>query len=379
MNDLALKMLLGDRSKYIMLLSGLALATLLMTQQAAIFCGIMQWTGATLDNVPAPIWVVDPMVEQVNDTDSLRDTDINRVRSVEGVAWASPLYAGMLKARLSDGSFKFVQVIGIDATTFAGAPTELLAGNLMDLRKPNTVILDAYGVQKLSRDRGHPIGVGDTFEINDHEARIVGIAKTRLSFSGNPYVFTTYDRAVQYAPGQRKMLSTVLAAPQPGFDPAEVAQRIQAQTGLKAFTKHDFAWATIWWFIHNTGIPVAFGGTVFLGFIVGLAVCSQTFYAFVLENLRNLGALKAMGASDGLLCRMLLLQAFTVGLIGYGCGVGLATLIGTVLLHKEMPPFFMPWPLPLAVLAIVLWICTVAALLGIRKIRQLEPAIVFRG
>ena len=43
MLDLALKMLLGDRAKYIMLISGLTFATLLMTEQAAIFCGIMQW------------------------------------------------------------------------------------------------------------------------------------------------------------------------------------------------------------------------------------------------------------------------------------------------------------------------------------------------
>ena len=73
MHDLALKMLFGDRAKYIMLISGLTFAGLLMTQQASIFCGIMQWTGSTLTNVPAPIWVVDPMVEQVNDTDALRD------------------------------------------------------------------------------------------------------------------------------------------------------------------------------------------------------------------------------------------------------------------------------------------------------------------
>ena len=90
MLDLALKMLLGDRAKYIMLISGLTFAALLMTEQAAIFCGIMQWAGSTLDNVGAPIWVVDPMVEQVNDTEALRDTDLNRVRSVEGVAWAAP-------------------------------------------------------------------------------------------------------------------------------------------------------------------------------------------------------------------------------------------------------------------------------------------------
>ena len=105
MLDLALKMLLGDRAKYIMLISGLTFASLLMTEQAAIFCGIMQWSGSTLDNVGAPIWVVDPMVEQVNDIEALRDTDLNRVRSVEGVAWAAPFYQGMVRTRMRDGSF----------------------------------------------------------------------------------------------------------------------------------------------------------------------------------------------------------------------------------------------------------------------------------
>src|SRR5262245_7803592 len=233
MLDLALKMLLGDRAKYIMLISGLTFASLLMTEQAGIFCGIMQWTGSTLDNVGAPIWVVDPMVEHVNDTEALRDTDMNRVRSVEGVAWAAPFYQGNLRTRMRDGSFKFVQLIGIDATTFAGAPTEIVEGKLDDLRLPNTVIVDEYGVPKLSLNPARPARVGDSFEINDHEARVVGICKSRMSFSGNPYLFTTYDQAMQYAPSTRKMLSAVLAAVQPGQNPATVARRITEATGLR--------------------------------------------------------------------------------------------------------------------------------------------------
>src|ERR1044071_2993110 len=264
MLDLALKMLLGDRAKFIMLISGLTFAPLWMTEQAAIFCGIMQWSGSPLDNVGAPIWVVDPMVEQVNDTEALRDTDINRVRSVEGVAWAAPFYQGNLRTRMRDGSFKFVQLVGIDSTTFAGAPKELHQGRLEDLRLPNTVILDEYGAKKLSRDPNKPIGLGEVFEINDKEARVVGICKTRMAFSGNPYLFTTYDQAVQYAPGTRKMLSCVLAAAKPGEDSAVVARRISKATGLKAYTKREFMWTTVWWFIKNTGIPVAFGATVLL-------------------------------------------------------------------------------------------------------------------
>ena len=105
----------------------------------------------------------------------------------------------------------------------------------------------------------------------------------------------------------------------------------------------------------------------------------QTFYTFVLENLRHLGALKAMGASDGLLARMLLVQALTVGVIGYGLGIGLAALFGFAVLEKGMPPFALPYQLPLFTFVMVLLICIFAALLGIRKVRKLEPAIVFRG
>ena len=379
MLDLALKMLFGDRAKYIMLISGLTFASLLMTQQAAIFCGIMQWTGSTLDNVGASIWVVDPMVEQVNDTEAMRDTDISRVRSVEGVAWAAPFYQGTLRTRLRDGSFKFVQLIGVDATTFAGAPKEITQGRLEDLRLPNTVLLDEYGAKKLSHNPAKPIGLGEIFEINDHEARVVGICKTRMSFTGNPYLYTTYDQAMQYAPAMRKMLSGVLASPQPGQEPSAVARRITEATGLRAYTKSEFFWITIWWYIKNTGIPVAFGATVLIGFIVGLAISSQTFYSFVLENLRNLGALKAMGASDRTLAGMIMLQTLTVGFVGYGCGVGLATVFGSMCIRKGMPPFFLPWQLPLITLGAILFICWLAASLGIRKIRSLEPAIVFRG
>src|ERR1043166_3777679 len=379
MYDLALKMLFGARAKYIMLICGLTFAALLMTEQASIFCGVMQWTGSTLDNVNSPIWVVDPMVEQINDTESMRDTDVNRVRSVQGVSWAAPLYSGMLRAHLKDGSFKFVQLIGIDAATFAGAPREILKGRLEALRLPNTVIMDEYGTRKLARDPKKPLGLGEVFEINDHEARIVGIAKTRMAFSGNPYVFTTYDRAVEYAPSTRKMLSCVLAAPRPGPSAAEAARQIQKPTGLKAYTAKDFFWVTVWWYIKNTGIPVAFGATVILGFFVGLVVTSQTFYSFVLENLKHLGALKAMGASDGRLTRMLLLQSLTVGIIGYGCGVGLSTLFGIIVIKKEMPPFHMPWQLPVGTFAVVILICVLAASLGIRKLKALEPAVVFRG
>lgn len=379
MYHIALKMLIGDRAKYLMLVSGLTFASLLMTQQCAVFFGLMLWTTSHLRNMRAAIWVTDPKVEQVNEVKALRDTDVSRVRTVPGVAWAVPLFCGIQQTKLNNGVFKPVMLIGLDNSTLVGRPPTMLAGRLEDLRLPNSVIMDDLGVQRLSIGRARPLGLGDTFEINDREARIVGLCKADRHFFGYPYIYTTYDKALQFAPKVRKMLSMVLAEPSPGWTREQTARQIERDTGLKAYTEHEFFWATIWWYFKNTGIPMSFGTTIILGFIVGIAISGQTFYTFVLENLKHLGALKAMGASNGLLARMLIVQALTVGLVGYGLGVGLAALFGYAVLKHQQPPFALPYQLPLVTLGVVLFICCIAALLGIRKVWKLEPAIVFRG
>jgi len=381
---LALKMLFGDTAKYLMLIVGIFFATFLIAQQASVFCGLMLWTTATLKNVPAPIWVVDKQVEQINETNPLRDTDVARVRSVDSVAWAMPLSSGIQRVRLSNGSFKIIQLIGIDPTTFAGAPAKMIEGNLDDLRLPNTVVIDDLAVKRLANVRGQKVKVGDSFEINDIEARVVGICEAMNSFTGGPFVWTTYERALQYTPPTRKMLSAVIAAPIAGLSPDQAAADIENSTGMRAYTnsfgsERDFNMRTIWWYVKNTGIPISFGTTVIVGFIVGMAISCQTFYAFVLENIRHLGALKAMGASNGTLCLMLIVQAFTVGLIGFGIGLLATSAFAFGALKNEQPPFYMPIEVPFLALGVILFICFLASLLGIWRVSRFEPAMVFRG
>jgi putative ABC transport system permease protein len=379
MYKIALKMLVGDRAKYLLLVSALSFATLLMTQQGAVFFGLLRWTTATIRNTNVPIWVVDPLVEQVNEIQPLRDTDLARVRSVKGVEWAVPLYFSIQQARLTNGKFKPVQLMGLDATTLVGAPTEMLEGRLESLWQANSVIIDEVGVERLSISPEQPITIGDTFEINDYEARVVGICKAERSFFGYPYVYTTYERAVQFAPPVRKTLSYILAKPQEGYTNEEVTTAIEKNTGLRAYTEEDFKVSTVDWYFENTGIPITFGTTILLGFLVGVAVSGQTFYSFVLENLPHLGALKAMGASNTTLRRMLLFQALFVGFIGYGVGIGLTSIFGRMTLTTQRLPFYMPYEIMAVSFAAIISICIFAAMLGIRKVQKLDAAEVFRG
>ncbi len=372
-------MLLGDRAKFLMLLGGVTFAALLMLQQAAVFCGLLTWTTSHLTNLQAKVWVVEAMVEQANELKPLRDTDVSRVRSVTGVGWAVPLYIGITNARLSDGNFKPILMVGLDSATLVGRPAIMLAGRLEDLRKPNSIVIDDLALQRLKTPSGIPPKIGESFEINDIEARIVGICKADRAFFGYPYVFTTYDQALQFAPRQRKMLSASLVEPAVGWTAEATARKIELETGLRAYTQDEFYWATIRWFFKNTGIPISFGTTIILGVIVGIAISGQTFYTFVLENLRHLGALKAMGASNMLLSMMLIFQAFFVGFTGYGIGLLAAVGFGTGAIKRGQPPFVMPWQLPTGVFVLIMVICLLAALIGILKVVRLEAAVVFRG
>ena len=377
MLEIALKMLFRDRAKYAMLVCGLAFCSLLMCQQISVFCGIMMWTTSTVRNIGAPVWVVDAKVEQANEVIPMRQIEVERVRSVHGVAWAVPLYIGIEQARLADGSFQNVQLTGLDTGTLTGRPMDMRAGRIEDLRLPNAVVVDQVAVEKF-RQKGIEIKLGTTFEINDKEARIVGICHVARSFLGQPYIYTTFDRAMEYAKPTRKQLSYVLAGPVTGVSAAELAARINKLPGLRAIAKDDLFWLTVWWYIKNTGIPISFGTVVLLGVIVGIAIAGQTFYLFVHDNLRYLAALKAMGARMHTLTAMVLLQAFSVGFVGYGIGVGLASWFGGSVLAKGTPPFFMPWQVPAFVALVLVFICGFSALIGLVKVARLEPAVVFR-
>lgn len=386
MNYIALKMLMGDKGKYIGIVMGLTFASLIMTQQPAIFIGILARTYSFISDVGLPdIWVMDEKVQFVDDIKPLQDTELYRVRGVSGIEWAMPMYKGMLKARMGDGTFQTCNVIGLDDTTLIGAPAILLEGKLEDLRRSDGVIVDIDGAtEKLAKPpliaggKKIPLKIGDSLELNDHRAFVVGIAKVTRTFQSQPVIYTTYSRAKSYAPKERKLLSFVLVKAKKGQDLHELTERIRANTGLTAYTQQEFKDMTYNYFIKNTGIPINFGISVLLGFIVGAAIAGQTFYNFTLENLRQFGVLKAMGTSNFMLLRMILLQAILVGSIGYGMGVGLTALFGYLMRHSILA-FKFPWQLLVFSGAGVSLICMFAAFISILKVIRLEPAIVFKS
>src|SRR5262245_40276385 len=327
MNWVALKMLMGDRTKYLGIIFGIAFATVLMSQQISIFAGIMSRTASQVKDVrDADIWVMDSKTRFVDEVPALPANDLQRVRGVPGVEWAVRMFKGQVSARLETGQFRSVILFGLDDNSLVGAPRDMVLGNVEDLRRPDAVIVDKAGYQYMWP--GEPFELGKTIEMNDRRAVLVGICKVSPPFTTLPVMYTRYSQAEWFVPHNRNLMSFILAKPQAGVPAEEVCRRIEEQTHennrqLIALTQDQFFWKTIRYFLGSTGIPVNFGITIALGFVVGLAIAGQTFYLFTVENLRQFGALKAMGVHNARILGMIFLQAIVVGLIGYGIGMGL--------------------------------------------------------
>ena len=384
MNYVALKMLIGNRAKYLGIIVGLTFASLLITQQSAIFMGLMTRTFGFLSDTSIPdVWVMDPKVQYIDDLKPLKETESLRIRGIKGVAWAVPLYKGLLKARLPNGAFQTCIVVGLDDETLIGGPPAMLQGKLSNLRHSDAIIVDGVAAKgrlaNVTRDGQRvPLKIGDTMELNDHRAVVTGICEVSRTFQSQPVIYTTFSRSVAYAPPERKLMSFVMVKAKPGQDLQELCQRIRQTTGLAAYTKNDFKMLTVRYYLKYTGIPINFGITVCLGFIVGIAIAGQTFYNFTLDNIRYFGTLKAMGASNRLLLRMILLQASLVGSIGYGIGVGVASVLGTLSGKTELS-FYLPWQLLVFSATAVMLICAISAVVSMRTVLKLEPAIVFQN
>jgi putative ABC transport system permease protein len=379
MNFIALKMLTGDRAKYLALIFAIAFSTFLLENQTSIFAGILRRTGSQIRDVTeAAIWVMDRDTEYFEQTKALKDTDLNRVRGVDGVQWAVKLFKGSPVARTAAGKFATTFCLGVDDATLTGVPRKMLLGSCERLWEPDSVVIDKAGYILLFPDE--PLELGRTLELNDHKVTIVGISDASAPFVSWPVLHTRYSLAVNFLGRERTELSYVLVRPRPDVAAKALCARIEQQTGLRARTSGQFEWDCVLYYLKNTGIPVNFGITIAIALIVGAVVAGQTFYLFTLENLRQFAALKAIGVTNWRLVGMVLLQAAAIGLIGFSIGTGMGAeffnFFGQKLATRGI---ILMWQSVALTGGCISFVVILASILSLRRVLVLEPAIVFRS
>jgi putative ABC transport system permease protein len=365
----------NDKGKFAALLVGITFAVFLITMMTSMFAGILKRSSSSVINIGATMWVMDPAVNSVVNSIPMPDYVLDAVRSIDGVNYAVPLYSGGALVRLRSGVYQAVTILGLDDATLFGRP-QLIEGKIEDIYAENgfVVVKDSEFV-KLDNPT-----MGSDFEINDHRAVVVGIARVTIGgLFGIPTLYTTYNRAIQYLPTSRYTLAYVLVEPK-NIDAIPYIKEEIRKLGYEALTKNEFIQKVSTFYKYKTGLGINVMLMTVISFVVGLSISGQTFYTFILENLEKFGALKAIGAKGRELIYMILFQAGFTALIGYGLGIGLASVViaGAKLRLPSYAAQITHGNLIFAFL-MVLVIASISSYIGVRKVIKIEPFDIFRG
>lgn len=363
-----------DRIRMAVAVLGVVFAVVLVTVEVGMLLGLFQNASLLIDRSSADIWVSSVDVKTFDFAMPMSQRKKYLIQSLPGVERVEEYNVGYSMWRLPDGGVVNVQIVGCEEHSRMAAPLDLVTGNLETLHNQDAVIVDEGESAKL----GYP-KMGDSFEILGFRAKVVGFTRNMRSFTTTPYVFTSLRRTESYGwLTTRGKSMYFLVKVRPGFDIAAVRRDIHAAVpDVEAHSRESLSWRTRRYWLLETGVGLGFLAAAFLGLLVGGVIVSQTLYAMTVEKLPEFGVLKAMGATMGELSRVVLEQGLICGAAGLVVGLAVSIGVGHAAAAAGTS-VLIPLPLVISVIVLTALLCSGAALVSIARLRQVEPAMVFR-
>jgi putative ABC transport system permease protein len=373
MVSLARRNLFHDKVRLAVTLTGIVFAIVLSVVQMGLFIGFTSTTSGVIDNSGVDIWVASQGVPFLEVGVPFSERKLYQLLSTPGVAGAEKLIVRVASWKRSDGAEEGIIIVGFDPATGYGGPWNVVEGEVRNAAAEDAVFIDRLYADKLGIRRA-----GDVVEINGRRARVVGFTRRIRSFTTWPYVLTSFKNAVRYSGIRNDQTVYVLVRVASGASVAAVQRAISARVpGVDVYTTAEFSRRTrIYWML-TTGAGVAILIAAVLGLVVGIVVVSQTIYALTMDHIREFGTLKAIGASNRYLYRVLIEQAVLSGVIGYAAGIAVCYAIGW-LGRDAGVAILLPWQLTATMFVLTVVMCVSAALVSINKVTRIEPGLVFK-
>ncbi len=370
---IALRTLIADRGKLFTALVGVVFSIVLVDVQGGLFLGLIKKAGMLVDYGQADIWVGHRKIHNVDFPRDIPRRWVHRVRAVAGVKAAEPYLLGFTEMTLPGGGFENVLVVGVERASRLGDPWNYADGTPSAILQNDGIVVDLCESDKLD----YPV-VGELREVGRRRARVVAQTQGIMNFLVTPYVFTTYERALDYLRKFPDSCSYILVQLDPQADTEQVCAAIkQRLPGVEAFPKEKYSRISVNFWMTRTGLGISFGAATLLGLFVGLVMVAQTLYALVLDRLPEYGTLKAIGANEAQIFNLLLSQAIVLAVIGSLIGLLLVQLIARYC-STPKAPIVVPWWLSLGSCVMVVLICLISSLLPYLRIRKVDPVMVLQ-
>jgi putative ABC transport system permease protein len=372
MAQVGLRMMFHDKLKMLGTLIGAVFAVVLSNQQAGTFMGLIYKNIMFVDKTQADLWITPPATEQFQAGRAISTAALMQARGAPGVAWAEPLLVGGATVALPGGGSEPVTLIGTRLPRLAGGPWNLVAGSTASLGRADTMIFEDS-----ERDKLGGLNLGSVREVSGHRTRVGGFAWGLLPF-GPSYAFADFDYAQLLLHTATDQTSFVLVGVQPGADVAAVAAELQRRAPeTKVMTRAAYRRSIITYLLTKSPIGITFGTSTLFGLIVGFVIVALSMFSAVVDNLREFGTLKAIGATTWDLAKLLLVQSVAYALLGTLIGLAVVTRIAEGIRSPKLA-VILPPELLVGTTVLMVLLCITASSLALLRIRNIEPAMVFR-
>ena len=376
MASLAIKNLFHEKVRLVVTLTGIVFSIILTAVQLGIFLGFIDASTDLIGNSKADLWIVSSGVSHVEQGVAFPESNLYKVRSVEGVESARKHLVSLgAQAKKPDGSDEGVTMVGFDLDGGMGGPWNVTQGSVKDLEQPDAVIVDElYAEDKLGVTH-----IGQVIEVNTRRARVVGFTRGVRIFTSQPAIFTSFKNGLSYLNLKEDQSYYIVVRAAEGVDLQELKTRIGEQlTDVEVLTRDELVFRQGVYWIFGTGAGITVLVAAVLAIIVGVVIVAQTIYAATVDHIREYGTLKAMGATNGYLYRIIITQAVLSGLIAYVIGIAVSLVISRVSLEGTLA-IIVNWQLAVALFILTIAMCCTASIVAIRKATVIDPAMVFRG
>jgi putative ABC transport system permease protein len=375
MLKVAWKFIRFDKAKSIGVIVGILISTFLIGQQLGVFFFLSGLMGALATDVKADIWVVDSKTNDVNQLGRIDVRNLRAVQGIDGIKEAFPILISGASCNYENGTSGAITLIGVDANQLNSVlpPNKINEGKTADLQTDGALSGEYYEKKNL----GGKIDIGTEFEINGKRAFFALQTKGFRGF-GSSFCVTTIDRARYYSNQPISTISAVLVNLQPGANIDDVVANINATVnGVKAWPAPQLAASSIKKILSSSGIALSTGTLIIFALIAGFFIIGLTMYSSALDRLKDYGTLKAIGAGNAYITRLILTQALLFSVVGFLVGLALLEGFRRGVANSGLIFSFSPLML-LGMFATIGLISLSGASFALSRIRSVEPAAVFR-
>ena len=374
MPPLAQRNLMHDKVRLTVTLTGIVFAVVLIVVELGLFVGFTVTTSSIIDKSKVDLWIVSKGTPYIEQGSAFSERKLYQVLATPDVAHADKYIVRFSNWKTPQGAEEGIQIVGFNPYTGVGGPWNIVEGNVGDLKTPDAVMVDEIYKKKLGVTK-----VGQTFEINKRRARVVGFTRGIRAFTTTPYVFTSFKNAQAYTGIAEDQTYFILVRAFPRTDMVALRHALELRLrDVDVLTTERFSSMTRIYWMFTTGAGVAVLIAALLGLVVGIVVVAQTIYATTVDHIREYGTLKAMGAPNSYIYRVIITQAGMSAVAGYV----LAMFVSVFIVRASRSggaAILLPWQMAVGIFFLTLLMCVSAAVVSINKVASLDPAMVFRG